>query len=500
MAGSVYVLIALGLCSPVCSRGFEIPPSSRRRRDNEIWRPVAKRQILQQTSSGVKNELGRMDDEQTSTIRQRLRLYLANMNGMSIALSASYFTVMGAKCALPSVLSLLKDPSTGLRFAAANGSSNIGPDASFSRLLTLSTAAVALGKLLLGPVIDHFGGVTSLKVALGLLGALLATISCSRTFAVFSTAWIFVDFIFSSCWAACINAIHQCFPEKQWPGQIANLAASARTGNALAFVFFASFLQFLDGRMRQAWRPIFAVSALLQLVPLTLLSIFGGRKQATKSRPSVGQKTVKTNPLATLRREAATPDFWLHLISRSVLMVFASFLLFVPTLMSQVYRTSHATGSQVGALYALGCLLSVTTCSQRYASLSKRNKAAAVVGLLGLGLGSSVAQWGHMAGAWQLPTVACAALMFLWGFSFAIPFYIPPSLFALERGGVESSATIADVFDVSGFALLAAFNGYVAGLPHSVPSAWIPTFQMTSACSLISLIALASAALREKEK
>jgi len=67
---------------------------------------------------------------------------------MSIALAATYFTVMGAKCALPSVLPLLTShPTTsGLRFAADASSRQ----AAFSRLLYLSTLAVALGKLLLG--------------------------------------------------------------------------------------------------------------------------------------------------------------------------------------------------------------------------------------------------------------------------------------------------------------------------------------------------------------
>jgi hypothetical protein len=57
--------------------------------------------------------------------------------------------------------------------------------------------------------------------------------------------------------------------------------------------------------------------------------------------------------------------------------------------------------------------------------------------------------------------------MFLWGFSFAVPFYIPPSMFALARGRKESSATISDVFDVVGFIMLALFNGYVASIQHN---------------------------------
>ena len=57
---------------------------------------------------------------------------------------------------------------------------------------------------------------------------------------------------------------------------------------------------------------------------------------------------------------------------------------------------------------------------------------------------------------------------------------------------------IADVFDIGGFALLAGFNGYVASIQHSSPSAWIPTFKMTTACAFLSYIALSLAAWREK--
>lgn len=166
------------------------------------------------------------DDDKTTLARRRL---------MSVALTASYFTVMGAKCALPSVMSQLTSPKTGLRFGTATTSSNItprSPQEAFSQLLFLATFAVALGKLMLGPVIDHFGGILSLQFALSLLAALLVVISFADSFAIFAVAWIFVDFVFSSCWAACISAIHQSFPEDAWARQVARLAAAARTGNA----------------------------------------------------------------------------------------------------------------------------------------------------------------------------------------------------------------------------------------------------------------------------
>jgi MFS family permease len=151
--------------------------------------------------------------------------------GMVIALAASYFTVMGAKCALPTVLPLLLDPTVGLVFS---DKWNLSPQELVSRQLTLATLAVAVGKLLLGPVIDRFGGILSLQVALSMLGVLLAAISLGSSFLGFAIGWIFVDFIFSSCWAACINAIHQSFPPDQWARQIGTLAAAA----------FAAVLQF----------------------------------------------------------------------------------------------------------------------------------------------------------------------------------------------------------------------------------------------------------------
>jgi MFS family permease len=420
----------------------------------------------------------------------------SRQRGMGIALAAAYFTVMGAKCALPSVLAMLTSPTTGLTFAA---DWNLLPQQLVARQLALSTLAIALGKLMLGPVIDHFGGVLSLQVALSLLAVLLGIISASQPFMVFAVCWVMVDFIFSSCWAASINAIHQSFPPEEWSQCVASLAAATRAGNAIAFSLFASVLLFFDQRMRQSWRPVFAVAAVSQLVPVFLLSFFGKPllqkfpSAITSSSTAAVKKKSMGASLVTLRREASTPEFWLHLASRSTLMVFASFLLFVPTLMSQVYGASPAFAAQSGSIYALGCLLSVTTISRLYSKLSRKSKIGSILALLGTATLCSLAQLGHVAGRWHLSATASAACLFLWGFAFSVPFYIPPSLYALSRGGAESSATIADVFDIGGFTLLAAFNGYVASIAHATPAAWIPTFQITTGCSAIALVALSLA-------
>lgn len=433
-------------------------------------------------------------DEDTQDERWRRR-------GMTAALASTYFAVMGAKCALPAVFSLLMSPERGLSFPnLAEGSS---PQNAMARLLGLSTLAVALGKVVLGPIIDALGGIVALQLAIVLLTALIITVCLTQQFSVFAICWICVDFIFSSCWASCINAIHQSFPEEEWGRQIGMLAAGARTGNACAFALFASVLYSLEDKMKQPWRVVFGVSAVLQVVPASLLAYFGRMTikrnraiQQQEKQPEKNSASWKLS-LTTLRRESGKLEFWLHLISRSCLMVFASFLLFVPTLMSQVYQVSSGFAAQTGSIYALGCLLSVSLGSQLYSKLPKRKQAHAIFALMGTATVSSLAQLAHVSGVCNLSASASAFFFFLWGFAFTIPFYIPPSLYALSRGGKESSATIADVFDIGGFGLLAAFNGYVASIHHANPLSWVLTFQITSICSIVSLVSLVVAVLRQ---
>lgn len=451
--------------------------------------------------------------------RKRLTGYKATLSsednkehrGMSIALMSVYFTVMAAKCALPAVLAMLYQRETGLKFPA----SSMPPEKLMARLLAASTLAIAAGKVLLGPVIDSVGGIRSLQVALVGLASLLLLISQCQSFAVFSAAWILIDFIFSSCWASCMNAIVQVFPSEKWTAQIGNLAAAARAGNAMAFTMFAGLLRLYQSQ-KQPWRVIFAFAGGLQIFSVGLLT--RNVRKETNKLVETDKPTVQES-LQTLAVEAKTFNFWLHLISRSGLMVFASFLLFVPTLQSQVYQASAHFSAQTGSIYAIGCLLGIFVGSPIYSRVltSAVSKARFLAGLLGVASMSSAAQLGHAAGFLTLNAKWSAVSLFLWGLTFAIPFYrkytstfaskinshqllvnvVPASLYALERGGTKSSATIADVFDIVGFGLLAFFNGYVAGIPHASRQAWVKTFSITTLCALTSLVTQAWAVRRD---
>lgn len=141
-------------------------------------------------------------------------------------------------------LTFVTQPSAGTAAAAvgATGSAAIvlGPRQQFAHLLGWSTLAIAVGKLLLGPVIDAIGGIRALQLTLLVLTIMLGTIAVSaQQFTVFAVCWLVIDFVFSSCWAACLSAIQQSFSEDDWGQQIGNLATGVRVPfpYMLCFVF-----------------------------------------------------------------------------------------------------------------------------------------------------------------------------------------------------------------------------------------------------------------------
>eukprot|EP00563_Minutocellus_polymorphus_P002306 CAMPEP_0181030906 /NCGR_PEP_ID=MMETSP1070-20121207/5962_1 /TAXON_ID=265543 /ORGANISM="Minutocellus polymorphus, Strain NH13" /LENGTH=601 /DNA_ID=CAMNT_0023108275 /DNA_START=120 /DNA_END=1922 /DNA_ORIENTATION=+ len=425
--------------------------------------------------------------------------------GISAALFCTYFTVMFAKCSLPAALSLLIGDHSGLQFPNGPSSTLQTAQAAMARVLSLSTIFLSIGKLVLGPVIDTVTGISCLKVALFMLACCLGIISQAATFRQFAVAWICVDFVFSACWAACLNAIHGSFEEEEWPGTIGMLAIAARTGNACAFLTFGALLGFIENTTShggatiwmklpgrdESWRAVFALSAAIQAIPLILLSIFAPQKErplvvntidaakkdvvdASLGTCSAGEASGRSvhDPLRVLKSVARGAPFWLHLISRSALMIYASFLMFVPSLMSNCFGLSSALAAKTGSLYALGCLLAVSVGSKRYSTLSRRSKIAANVMQLGTATLSALMLLLHVRGMISLAPYLGMFLMFVWGASFAVPFYIPSSMFALEKGGKESSATISDCFDFFGFLCLAGFNGLAASIQQDVMMGW----------------------------
>jgi hypothetical protein len=295
---------------------------------------------------------------------------------------------------------------------------------------------------------------------------------------------------------------------------IGSLAVAGRVGNALSFFTFASILQWAQRKQTGAivdnsWRLVFWASSLLQVMPLMILWWFDkvslifsdvedgiGTRNIETSMNSLTATSMKDS-IRLLKKEMQKVPFWMHLISRSCLMVVASFLLFVPSYMTNAFGMSNSSAARVGSLYALGSLLSVSIGAKRFSSSRTRTKLATTFSLLGSLLLCSLLHLAFLSGMLPVSPVGGAVSMFVWGLSFSIPFYIPPSMYALRQGGRESSATIADAFDLVGFMILSWFNGFVASRQQDILSSWIPTFAILTICSISSLVSLSVALISD---
>jgi len=158
---------------------------------------------------------------------------------------------------------------------------------------------------------------------------------------------------------------------------------------------------------------------------------------------------------------------------RSSLMVFGSFVLFVPSFMSQVFGLDPVSSSNVASLYSAGCLTSLLFSSSKFSNLSKQGKKIALRITLSIGAIASLLtyfltyfQTTSKFGFHTSPLVPAlpALCMFLWGLSFPLAFYFPPTVYALRSGGKVAAATVTDSLDFFAFGALAGFNRWVAGV------------------------------------
>ena len=360
-------------------------------------------------------------------------------NALSASLFLTYLTVMAAKCALPSTLALLTATNSGL----LHHNTILSRQDVISRLLALSTVSIATGKLLLGPVIDSLGGISSLQIALTILFICLCSIGTQTlcpTLISFAIYWVIVDFAFSACWASCVKTIRDYLSEESWSREIGRLAMAARLGNTISFTAFASLLQWSSTRSitqqstmqltKSGWRLVFRASSIIQLVPLAMLTYLGKKKSGILSDGNKSkERSTLRQSLSILGHQSRTLEFWLHLISRSIIMVLVSFLLFIPSYMTQCFDMSSGASARVGSAFAMGCLLAVSTLSEKtYPSAASsrtrfsrsktyRQKAFAMTGFLTTATICLMIQTAYLQNMVSLTPVLGTLLMFLFGFS-----------------------------------------------------------------------------------
>ncbi|CAM9529245.1 unnamed protein product [Discosporangium mesarthrocarpum] len=453
--------------------------------------------------------------------------------GLMVKLCLSYMSCMAIRTTIPSILSAIAlDPVL------------LPKEGELTKVIGFGCISGLTGKFVLGVVSDRLGGIRTKRMLMVLMAASAFGAATSRTMPTLIGVTMMLEFCFSGAWGCATSAIREEFPEKQWAKNLGLMASGSRTGMLLGSLFSGLLLNVGLGwrwvmvcagvvhllppalllNTRRGKAPLLADSQGSQ----KLLSTWDGEnRKKTSTLPAIEWKTPgrqgKQVLEATARvvsrgwggligrvedmnsrgvhqrggrhhegesmasflvRCAKNSDFWLMLCAKAALTVPGLFAPVLSLFLTTVYGIGSGSGAVLVSAFPLGGLLSNTLLARKYGRLRTREQIGIVAGNLLFCTACSGALALHTMGVLSLPLWVSVVLLFLWGFNFALPYYIPSGIFALRMGGQAHSAFMSNVFDAMGYMLFIVFNSYA--LTSGSQGNWAPVFSQLSLLMFVS--------------
>jgi MFS family permease len=363
--------------------------------------------------------------------------------------------------------------------------------AQVSRTLFFSALAIAAGKATLGPVIDRLSGPLATSILLPLLSLLFLLISSPSSSApLILGSLVLVDFVFSAAWPSLVSSLQHSLPPQSYAPAVGQAALAGRLGCAASFPLGGALL-----RRTGDWRSLYTLAAAATLAPFVLLVSSsvraGARPPSAVVPPPPAARPSLRHSFSALSAAARTGQFWLYFIPRSLLMVYSSFLLFLPLYLSTAHPSiSPRAASLVCSLYSLGSIASLRLLSGSFSSLPPRARARRAAALLAVATIVPLVLASPLAGSLSAPIVG--GLFFLYGFSFSLPFYVPPTLYVMNS---PSPASLDNAFDLAGFLFLSGANAFAATVGGR--GEWRAIFLALGAIGAVSCVSMTAALARE---
>eukprot|EP01036_Dinobryon_divergens_P026275 gene26275-34900_t len=412
-------------------------------------------------------------------------------------LVVSYMSIIVSIMSFPSVMKLI-DNDKQLR----QNEHNLFP--STAEIVSTATMCIMGGKFLFGPVTDTIGGEAMLFICMIAMGSLLATCAFTGSLNNFAVSWTIISFFYASAWGAVGSVIRASFPSEQWAEQIGIVASGSRVGSIFSAVLFGRVISIPS----RTWRSVFWVASAIQLLVSVVYAI---ALKAMPSQPGVQSPLTANNETDLdgdsqgdpLRQVASNSRFWLMLLGKSCLMMSGQFMTFLPLYLSTGLKLPANHAATNSALFAmadifitqLGSLLSNLYGTRIYVLVNV--EVIQVTTIAGFNIAGGLLVTLLALQSLSIPWV-CAAMpqpvlllaIFLWGFAWSLPFYIPAGVMALQLGGRKHAALLTNIFDAAGFLVAAVFS-LPAGRYGSLGGKhWFPVLATLAAGQFIAALAM----------
>lgn len=411
---------------------------------------------------------------------------------MSALLSMSYMSIIVSIMSLPVCLSAVHADVAFHGITAATY---------LSKMLAVATLATMIGKFLLGPPTDFFGGERTLKLTMLLICALLYACSVSSNVQLFGLLWIAVSFVYASAWGAIGKIVRERFVAKEWSGQLGLVAAGSRVGSMVSSLLFAGLL------FHNGWRTVFRVAATIQGMILVGFHLLSKRVEApsslsalSSSSPSSSSSRMSRGPSAddhetvsaVLRRVASSAEFWLMLAGKVSLMCVGQFISFMPLYLSTGFQMTAPQAAAASSLFAFGSLVASVLVTKLYQNMSATQQIQIITVFNCFNFVLPAVLWAHhkqlLPASLSVTAATAPVVLFAWGAAWMLPFYIPPGVLALHLGGTAHAALLTNLFDAAGFSAASVLSYYA--MSFGSKGHWAPVMGCLSAGGALALLGM----------
>jgi MFS family permease len=301
--------------------------------------------------------------------------------------SIAYISIITSIMSLPVCLSAMYADSA---FYGINTSKSF-----LSSIIALATVATCVGKFVLGPPTDFYGGDLTLKATMFLVAAFLFACAGSGTVQLFGVLWIVISFVYASAWGAIGKLVRERFPSSQWGQQLGFVAAASRMGSMSSSMVYGQVLKrtmttatasataaavtgavkgtaTIAARPAGSWRAIFLLAGSIQSLMLIVYWILGEKiksvtvnkgntapvsastksSQAKHDKNKTGSEKSESVP-EVLLRVSKERKFWLMLTGKCTLMTVGQFISFIPLYLTTGHGLGAADSAAVSASFAV---------------------------------------------------------------------------------------------------------------------------------------------------
>lgn len=156
-----------------------------------------------------------------------------------------------------------------------------------------------IGKFILGPPTDFYGGEKVLFITLLLSALFLFGCSVCHSIRAFGACWILFSFTFSAAWGAIGKVVRENFSRREWAMQLGIIYTGSRIGSMFAVLLFGGILRFspTTAVSKSNWRSVFrASSAIVLFIMASIATLLQQVYRGVADFPEDCQKSVE-NPL-----------------------------------------------------------------------------------------------------------------------------------------------------------------------------------------------------------